>query len=119
MSMELIVKAGLIALGILLAFKTIRSLAKRTITESFSLLWGLLSVIFVVTGIWIQPKGLGSYISMEGLLLVILAGSILIFGLYYFSIQISVLQRKNQEMAIQISLLNQENEQILKKLEQL
>ena len=117
MSIEILIKAGLIVVGILMLIIIIRSLAKRTITESFSLLWGLLAVLMILTGILVHPKRLEEYISMEGLLLVSLAGVILLLGLYYYSIQISILQRKNQEMAMQISLLNQENEQILKKLE--
>ena len=119
MNVEVLVKVGLIICGIVLFLYTIKCLAKRTITESFSLLWGMLSVILILAGILLHPAGLEQYISRKGIILVGLTGILVLMGLYYFSIKISILQRKNQELAMHISLLNQENEQILKKLEQL
>ena len=38
---------------------------------------------------------------------------------WFISIQVSLLIRKNQELAMQVSLLNQENEQILAKISEL
>lgn len=43
----------------------------------------------------------------------------LILFLFKISEYVSVLSRKNQELAMQVSLLNQENERILTELQQL
>lgn len=43
----------------------------------------------------------------------------LVLFLFKISEYVSVLNRKNQELAMQVSLLNQENERILTELQQL
>ncbi|MCM1044796.1 MAG: DUF2304 domain-containing protein [Candidatus Gastranaerophilales bacterium] len=105
---------GLFLLGV-----TIHSLALRKMTESFSLAWGLISLILVLAGILLRPLEWARYISTAGLVLVILIGFCVIYVAYFISTKVSELTRKNQELAIQVSLLNQENERILERLEQL
>lgn len=43
----------------------------------------------------------------------------IVWILWFISTQLSILMRKNQELAMQISLLNQDSERMLKKLEEL
>lgn len=43
----------------------------------------------------------------------------IVWILWFISTQLSILMRKNQELAMQISLLNQDGERMLKKLEEL
>lgn len=110
------IKFFAIILGIYLLVITILSLARRRMTEQFCLLWGFLSVVSIIFGATVNPSELYRYISKEGLLIVMLGILLIVCAAWFLSIQVSVLIRKNQELAMQISLLNQENEQILKTL---
>ena len=108
-----------IVTGISLFFVTISSLAKRKMTESFCLTWGLISVIIVLAGILLRPTQLSRYISGTGLVLVGLIGFCVIYGTYFMSTKISELMRKNMELAMQVSLLGKENEEIKDRLDRL
>lgn len=105
--------------GVLLFLLTLASLARRKMTESFSLTWGLISIILILSGILLRPYGISAYISITGMLFILVIGFCLIFGGFYITSKVSELTRKNQELAIQITLLNQENRMILEKLDEL
>ena len=109
----------MVATGICLFFITINSLAKRKMTESFCLAWGLISVVLILAGIFLRPVGWNSYLSNTGMVLVLMIGYSVIYVAYFLSSKVSELARKNQELAMQVSLLNQENRHIMKQLEQL
>lgn len=59
------------------------------------------------------------YVSTRGLILTIIIVSGVLWGLWFISTQVSILKRKNQELAMQVSLLNNDYEKIIKKLEKL
>ena len=59
------------------------------------------------------------YVSTRGLILTIIIVSGILWGLWFISTQVSILKRKNQELAMQISLLNNDYEKIIKELEKL
>ena len=59
------------------------------------------------------------YGSTRGLILTIIIVSGVLWGLWFISTQVSILKRKNQELAMQISLLNNDCEKILRELEKL
>ena len=59
------------------------------------------------------------YVSTRGLILTIIIMSGVLWGLWFISTQVSILKRKNQELAMQISLLNNDCEKILRELEKL
>ena len=99
--------------------KAILSLANRKMTEPFCLAWALLAVLMVLAGILLNPVQIDNFISFRGLILVILVISGLLWGLWFISSQVSILKRRNQELAMQISLLNRDCEKILKELEEL
>lgn len=103
--------------GILLT--TIVSLAKRQLKEQFAIVWGVISVLLVVAGIALRPTIWSAYFSPLGTAIVMIIGALVLWFCYFISIQISILSRKNQELAMQVSLLNQENERILYKIEKL
>ncbi|MBQ9142133.1 MAG: DUF2304 family protein [Lachnospiraceae bacterium] len=105
--------------GVLLFFMTVASLARRKMTESFSLTWGLISIILILSGILLRPYGISSFISVTGLLLILVVGYCIIFGAFYITSKVSELARKNQELSMQVTLLNQENRMILEKLEEI
>ncbi len=114
-----ILRIVMITAGVLIFMQTILSLAKRRLKEQFCLLWGVISLLLVLAGILLRPVTLTQYVSGTGMLLIIVAGGCVVCCLYFLSIQLSVLSRKNQELAMQVSLLNQENERILAELEEL
>lgn len=59
------------------------------------------------------------YVSTRGLILTIIIVSGVLWGLWFISTQVSVLKRKNRELAMQVSLLNNDYEKIIKELEKL
>ena len=109
----------LIVLGICLFVMAILSLAKRKMTEPYCLAWACVSVLLVICGILIEPSELERYISLRVLILILLITIGVGWILWFISTQISILRRRNQEIAMQISLLNQDSERMMKKLEDL
>ena len=59
------------------------------------------------------------YVSTRGLSLTIIIVSGVLWGLWFISTQVSILKRKNRELAMQVSLLNNDYEKIIKELEKL
>ena len=106
-------------LTIFLIVMAILSLAKRKMTEPFCLAWAVVSVLIVICGILIEPSELERYVSLRILILIFLIMIGIVWILWFISTQLSILMRKNQELAMQISLLNQDSERMLKKLEEL
>ena len=96
--------------GAILFVLTTVSLAKKRMTESFCIFWGVISVLMILAGIILRPVELNRYISPVGFVIICLGVFCLLMGGYYFSVLISKLIRQVTELAIQISLLNQENE---------
>lgn len=106
-------------MGICLLVMAVLSLAKRKMTETFCLAWAIVSVLLVICGAILNPSELERYISLRTLILILLITIGVVWILWFISTQLSILSRKNQELAMQISLLNQDSERILKKLEYL
>lgn len=106
-------------MGICLLVMAILSLAKRKMREPFCLAWAIVSVLLVICGILIEPSELERYVSLRILILIFLITIGVVWTLWFISTQLSILMRKNQELAMQISLLNQDSERMLKKLEEL
>ena len=76
-------------------------------------------MLLVICGILIEPSELERYISLRVLILILLITIGVGWILWFISTQISILRRRNQEIAMQISLLNQDSERMMKKLEDL
>lgn len=119
MTIDIALKISLIIIGTLVLLWTIRSLAKRILTESFGLLWGVLGIIAIFVGIFIHTVDLARFISVRGFVLVMLGAVCVLIGMMYLSRQISVLARKNQELAMQVSLLSREYQTLMEQLEDL
>ena len=114
-----VLRLFVIVAGAYMFLKAILSLAKRKMTEPFCLAWAVLSALMILSGILLNPSQLDGYISTRGLILIIIIVSGILWGLWFISTQVSILKRRNQELAMQISLLNQDCEKILKELEEL
>ena len=114
-----VLRLFVIVAGAYMFLKAILSLAKRKMTEPFCLAWAVLSALMILSGILLNPSQLDGYISTRGLILTIIIVSGVLWGLWFISTQVSILKRKNQELAMQISLLNNDCEKILRELEKL
>lgn len=114
-----VLRLFVIVAGAYMFLKAILSLAKRKMTEPFCLAWAVLSALMILSGILLNPSQLDGYISTRGLSLIIIIVSGILWGLWFISTQVSILKRKNQELAMQISLLNNDCEKILRELEKL
>lgn len=112
-------KIIMVVAGIVLFVTTIFSLAKRKMTETVCLIWGLVSVVFILAGGLLQPYGISRYISSTGLFLIMIIGAAVLYGAFLVSTKISELARKNHELALQVSLLNHENYKMVKRIEQI
>lgn len=119
MTVGVLLRIFMVLTGVILLLTTISSLAKRKMTETVCLAWGLVSVVCILAGILLRPYGISSYISMTGLLLIMIIGIVVLYGAFFVSTKLSELARKNHELAVQVSLLNHENCIMMKKMEQL
>ena len=114
-----VLRLFVIVAGAYMFLNAILSLAKRKMTEPFCLAWVVLSALMILSGILLNPSQLDGYISTRGLILIIIIVSGILWGLWFISTQVSILKRRNQELAMQISLLNNDCEKILRELEKL
>ena len=114
-----ILRLFVIVSGVFMVVRAILSLAKRKMTEPFCLAWAVLAALMIVSGILLNPSQLDGYVSTRGMILIIIVVSGILWGLWFISTQVSVLKRRNQELAMQISLLNNDCEKMLKELEKL
>lgn len=115
----IILKVTILIMGVVMVTITIGSLAKRKMNESFCLVWGIISVAMLLAGCLIHPHDIEKYISIAGLILILVIFFCVIYAAYFVSLKISELEREKQELAIHVSLLNQENVKILKRLSEL
>ena len=109
----------MIVSGVFMVMRAILSLAKRKMTEPFCLSWMFLSALMILSGALLNPSQMKRYVSTRGLILTIIIVSGVLWGLWFISTQVSILKRKNQELAMQVSLLNNDCEKILRELEKL
>lgn len=117
--MGIYVKLFFIVLALFLLGRTWVSLAKRKMTDHFCLAWAFLAVLIGLAGILLQPSQIEHYISWRGMVLgmIVLVG--IIGSLWFLSMQVSILMRKNQELAMQTSLLNQDYMTLIRRVEEL
>ena len=114
-----ILRLFVIVSGVFMVVRAILSLAKRKMTEPFCLAWVFLSALMILSGIILNPSQLDRYVSLRGLILIMIIVSGILWGLWFISTQVSSLKRRNQELAMQISLLNHDCEKMLRELEKL
>lgn len=106
----------LVILGLGLFGLSTISLAKKHMTETFCIFWGIIAILFIVAGVLLQPVGWNQYISWSALLIIFFGIVCLLIGSFFFSVRISALIRQATELAIQVSILNMENEMLIKEL---
>ena len=119
MAVGYVLRLFVIVAGVYMFLKAILSLAKRKMTEPFCLAWAVLSALMILSGIILNPSQLDRYVSLRGLILIMIIVSGILWGMWFISTQVSSLKRRNQELAMQISLLNHDCEKMLRELEKL
>ncbi len=113
MEMTGIVGLIMIGTGVLLLVWSFLAYARHRLTEGFGMIWGATALCLIVAGIVLAVTE-GSFVAVMAV--IVLLGLMLLLCLFGFSLAISILIMKNQELAMQVSLLNQENESILQEL---
>ena len=73
----------------------------------------------IIAGLLLQPYQLDHYVSKRVLILILLMVLSAVWGLWFISTQVSILMRRNQELAMQLSLLNQDSEKLMKELKEI
>ena len=68
-----ILRLFLCAIGAVLLVNVVSSLARRKMTESFALIWGVMALLCVIAGMLVRPVLLNSYISAIGMILIMMA----------------------------------------------
>ena len=106
----------IVVLGILLLVVTFSNYIKKNLTEKATLMWGFLAVMIILTGAVPALSGWSSKVSDTDFIAPFIILIIVVCFISYTTKEISVLRRKNQELAMHVSLLNQENERILLEL---
>ena len=110
-------RLALAVMGILIILASLWFRAVRKLTVDFTVMWGILGILLLLAGIitplsvWIREcfAGAGRAAAVFGMVC-LAAGA-------QFSLTLSRLTVKNQELAIEVSLLKQENARILTELE--
>ena len=91
MTMAIALRIVLILLGCYLLVMTLLSLARRKMSEQFCLVWALMSVLMVLTGFLLKPSSIERFISARGFILIIISLFGVLWGLWFFSTQVSIL----------------------------
>lgn len=91
----------------------------RKMTVNLAVIWEILGVILVVIGNVPVFSSWTHLISMGTGLGLFIVGTVCLWGGFQFSLLVSRLSMKNQELSIQVSLLIQENEKLIQQLEKL
>lgn len=116
MSTGIIMRTGLIVIGVFIMALSFVLHAKRRLTVNLAVVWEFVGIALILTGAvpvfssWCYLLANGTVIAM------FVVGAFVLWGCYEVCILISVLSMKNQELAVQVSLLNQENELLLREM---
>ncbi len=116
MSTGIIMRTGLIVIGVFIMALSFVLHAKRRLTVNLAVVWEFVGIALILTGAvpvfssWCYLLAKGTVIAM------FVVGAFVLWGCYEVCILISVLSMKNQELAVQVSLLNQENELLLNEM---
>ena len=114
-----IIKYGMIAVGVFIMFLSFWYHSVRKLTINLAVVWEILSVILIATGISPVRSSWTYHVSKGTGLVLFFVGTLCLWGGFQFSLLVSRLAMKNQELAMQVSLLIRENEKIAKRLEEL
>lgn len=118
MEMTIVMKAGIIVLGIVMIIAGFWFHSIKKLTVNFAVCWAELGVLLILAGaiapMWIWSRMFGAWQGIPFLCL----GIILLIGGFSGSLVLSQLITKNRELAMQVALLIAEREQTELELEE-
>ncbi|MCI9440785.1 MAG: hypothetical protein HFH15_06025 [Ruminococcus sp.] len=114
-----IIKYGIITVGILVMFSSFWYHSVKKMTVNLAVVWEILGAILIAIGSVPVLSSWTHLISMGTGLGLFIVGAVCLWGGFQFSLLVSRLAMKNQELAIQVSLLIQENEKLIQQFEEL
>lgn len=104
----------MIIVGAVILAATIISLARKHMTETFCVAWGVAAVASIFAGVVLRPDDWSRYISGSGLVIIMLGITLLLAGAFFVSVRISRLNREVKELAIRVAILDHENAALMR-----
>lgn len=111
------IKYGLITVGVFVMLSSFWYHSVRKLTVNLAVVWEILGVILILVGTVPALSSWTHLISIGTGMGLFIVGAVCLWGGFQFSLLVSRLAMKNQELAIQVSLLIQENEKLTQQLE--
>lgn len=113
-----IIRYGMIAVGAVIMLLSFWFHAVQKMTADLAVVWEFLGLILIVIGAVPALSAWTVRISAGTGLALFCLGVVCAMGAFHFSLMVSRMQMKNQELAMQISLLMEENERVRGQLAQ-
>lgn len=113
-----IVKYGMIATGVFVMVFSFLKHSFRKLTVNLAVVWEIFGAILILIGIFPVLSTWVHHISKGTGMALLIVGAACLWGGFQFSVLLSSLSMKNQELAMQVSLLLHENEEIMQRLEE-
>ena len=107
---DLILQVVLVGAGLSALAVTVIALARKKMTETLCMVWGILALLLIAAGILLRPTEWRRFLSHRGLVLLILAAIALFAIAYFISVGVSGLLCQVRDSAIQTSLLRHQSE---------
>lgn len=119
MDYGLVIQLILIGVGVFVLIFTVLSLARKKLEVNACLTWGIIAIIFIIAGTVLRPKGWIEFMSIKGLILLVIVGFCIFVGIFSISSAVSIHKRKINELSMQVSLLNSEIEDLQAQIDEL
>lgn len=117
--MPIILRIAVIVIGCLFLIWNFAAYIKKNLTEKFTWLWTLFSVVLILSGVVPGLYDWSSVMNNTGYIAAGIVAFLIVMYVFIITKEIAELKRRNKELAMHVSLLNQENERILARLEKL
>ncbi len=115
----LILRIIVIMVGVFMLMIGFISYARRHMTDNFLLAWNVMGLCFILLAALPVVSNWSYVLCSPNYIWVGLLVLIMVVAFYRLAVTVSLLQRRNHELAMQVSLLNQENERILNALKEI
>lgn len=106
----------MIGIAILILITSFYRYAKKKMSDSFMMIWLIMSIAMFILGLVLSIKGY-SYSFMVWVLVIVCG--LLLMVIFITSSMVSELMMKVRELAMQVALLNQENDSLLQQINKL
>ena len=113
-----IIRYGMVLGGVALILAGFWFHSLKKLTVNFAVAWEFLGLLLLLIGLVPALSAWTRLISTWTGLAFVCLGVVCLMGGFQFSLLLSQLMMKNQELAMQVSLLNQESERLLDMIEE-